>query len=184
MEGAVTRLFPLRSPLVLGSLLVLSTGCNDYEILKLEAEDIFYQLEASEVDVLLVVDNSCSMQPYQQKLSQNFNAFLTYFIEGNVDYQVGVVTTTSDRVEETCWQAVAEGLPEGLWIRRDPRPETCSSAPRVAGILAGSGLEVGCADPAAARSLIGDPAVAGVVVDGCNVSALFDLFCLTLFVTC
>ena len=29
-----------------------------------------------------------------EKLSQNFQSFLTYFIEGNIDYQIGVTTTT------------------------------------------------------------------------------------------
>ena len=41
---------------------------------------MFYQVEAGEVDVLLVVDNS-TMAPYQDKLSPNFETFLTYFIE-------------------------------------------------------------------------------------------------------
>ena len=75
------------------ALLVLA-GCSDYEIYKQESADIFYQLDASEVDILLVVDNSCSMEPYQQELAENFDNFLTYFIEGNVDYQIGVVTTS------------------------------------------------------------------------------------------
>ena len=59
-----------------------------------EIGDVFYQLDAGAVDILLVVDNSCSMQPYQQELANNFDSFLTYFIEGDVDYQIGVTTTT------------------------------------------------------------------------------------------
>ena len=69
-------------------------ACSDYEIIKRNVGDVFYQASAGEVDILLVVDNSCSMQPYQEKLSNNFDAFLTFFIEGNVDYRIGVVTTT------------------------------------------------------------------------------------------
>ena len=69
-------------------------GCSDYEIISKDVGDVFYQLEAGEVDVLLVVDNSCSMAPYQDKLSQNFETFLTYFIEGGIDYRIGVTTTT------------------------------------------------------------------------------------------
>ena len=61
---------------------------------KRELGDVFYQLDAGAVDILLVVDNSCSMQPYQQELASNFDNFLTYFIEGDVDYQIGVATTT------------------------------------------------------------------------------------------
>ena len=64
------------------------------ELSKRELGDVFYQLDAGAVDILLVVDNSCSMQPYQQELASNFDTFLTYFIEGDVDYQIGVATTT------------------------------------------------------------------------------------------
>ena len=74
---------------------LLMLGCTpDYEISKRELGDVFYQLDAGAVDILLVVDNSCSMQPYQQELANNFDNFLTYFIEGDVDYQIGVATTT------------------------------------------------------------------------------------------
>jgi len=70
------------------------TGCSEYELSKREQGDVFYQVDAGAVDILLVVDNSCSMQPYQEELAANFDAFLTYFIEGDVDYQIGVTTTT------------------------------------------------------------------------------------------
>lgn len=108
-------------PLLVGAALgagSLATGCNDYDIYKLESQDIFYQLEASEVDVLLVIDNSCSMEPYQSKLSQNFDSFLTYFLEGNVDYQVGVVTTTIGEVEPrgSCTTADVDRIPEGGFL--------------------------------------------------------------------
>ena len=74
---------------------LLILGCTpDYELSKRELGDVFYQLDAGAVDILLVVDNSCSMQPYQQELASNFDNFLTYFIEGDVDYQIGVATTT------------------------------------------------------------------------------------------
>ena len=77
---------------ILSLLAVFS--CSEYDLIKRDQADIFYQLEASEVDILLVVDNSCSMSPYQEKLSQNFDTFLTFFVEGNIDYQIGVTTTT------------------------------------------------------------------------------------------
>jgi hypothetical protein len=75
--------------------LLALVGCSDYELYKKEAADIFYQLEASDVDILLVVDNSCSMAPYQQELASNFDNVLTFFIEGNVNYQIGVITTSA-----------------------------------------------------------------------------------------
>ena len=97
--------------------MTVSMGCSDYEVYSLENADIFYQLEASEVDILLVVDNSCSMEPYQAKLSTSFDSFLTYFIEGDVDYQIGVTTTSLQQVEfdpyyaQYCSQQVIDDIP-------------------------------------------------------------------------
>lgn len=85
----------MKNQTILWCLSVSLLGCTpDYEISKREIGDVFYQLDAGAVDILLVVDNSCSMQPYQQELANNFDSFLTYFIEGDVDYQIGVTTTT------------------------------------------------------------------------------------------
>jgi hypothetical protein len=91
------------------------TGCSDYDLVTFDGDDVFYQLEASEVDVLLVIDNSCSMQPYQDELAQNFDNFLTYFQEGDVDYQMGVVTTAVSGSSPTdgCTQADLARIPEG-----------------------------------------------------------------------
>ena len=41
-------------------------SCSDYDLIKRDVGDVFYQLEAGEVDILLVVDNSCSMEPYHE----------------------------------------------------------------------------------------------------------------------
>jgi hypothetical protein len=92
----------------------LNLGCSDYDLIKRDVGDVFYQLEASEVDILLVVDNSCSMEPYQQKLSQNFDNFLTFFVEGDVDYQIGVTTTTVIKPDPygACTQADINAIPD------------------------------------------------------------------------
>ncbi|MEL6342810.1 MAG: hypothetical protein AAFV53_06730 [Myxococcota bacterium] len=76
-------------------------GCNENEfsIVRQDNADRFTQTEAGAADILLVVDNSCSMEPFQQKLASNFDTFLTFFLEGDVDYQIGVVTTTVDAVD-------------------------------------------------------------------------------------
>lgn len=97
-------LSPLRMNLAVvqlaGSIGIALGGCaSDNTIIKMEGDDVFYQVEAGEVDVLLVVDNSGSMQPYQEELASNFAAFLTYFEEGNVDYHIGVVTTSVEAPE-------------------------------------------------------------------------------------
>lgn len=81
---------------VLPALLLLS-GCSEYEIRDFEIVDVFNQNPAEAVDILLVVDNSCSMGPYQLQLGANFDAFITWFIDANVDYQIAVTTTSLER---------------------------------------------------------------------------------------
>ncbi|MCP4807510.1 MAG: hypothetical protein GY913_19820 [Proteobacteria bacterium] len=68
-------------------------GCTEYDVIVHDGADIFYQDPASAVDILLIVDDSCSMQPYQNELSKNFSQFISFFVDANVDYQIGVVTT-------------------------------------------------------------------------------------------
>ena len=80
-----------RTPLL---FLLPFLACPDYEVFhEMEQVDVFYQKAAEAVDVLLVIDNSVSMGMYQAELGEHFGAFLTYFIDAEVDYRVGVVTT-------------------------------------------------------------------------------------------
>jgi hypothetical protein len=69
-------------------------GCVEYDLQRFDGTDIFYQKPADLVDILLVVDNSCSMAPYQGKLASNFQAFIQFFVDVDVDYHIGVTTTT------------------------------------------------------------------------------------------
>ena len=55
--------------------------------------DAFLQDPAEKVDILLVVDNSCSMLAEQEKLSAEFEAFTEFFYVANTDYHIGVTTT-------------------------------------------------------------------------------------------
>ncbi len=82
--------------------------------------------------MLLVVDNSCSMEPYQNRLSENFDQFLTFFIEGDVDYQIGVITTSVAPAEAIPGTVSATrppstrspepgGLVDGGWITPTPK---------------------------------------------------------------
>jgi len=138
----------------LGCLLGLagtSMGCNDYNLTQFQAQDIFAQETAGSVDVLLVVDNSCSMQPYQQKLGDNFNDFLTYLQVGQVDYNIGVVTTTVDPpvAGPGCTQAVVDAIPAGghlvggTIIRDDTANAESAFKDLVAVGTCGSGYEMG-----------------------------------------
>lgn len=56
-------------------------------------EDRYVQVPVPKVDVLWVVDNSCSMVEEQNKLSENFPLFMDYFLSSNLDYHIGVVST-------------------------------------------------------------------------------------------
>ncbi|MBW2256197.1 MAG: hypothetical protein JRI25_16600 [Deltaproteobacteria bacterium] len=100
----------------IAAALLLLAGCSEYDIIDFEEVDVFFQNPAEEVDILMVVDNSCSMGPYQLALGANFNQFITYFIDANVDYHIGVTTTTIQRPEYTslipsCTQADLDEIP-------------------------------------------------------------------------
>lgn len=47
----------------------------------------------TKTDVVLIVDNSCSMQSFQMALGNNANAFLAYAFGASVDFHLGVTTT-------------------------------------------------------------------------------------------
>ena len=121
MKTHIRRIRQLSTMIALSSMGgVMLSSCSEYELKLSAGDDVFYQLEAGEVDVLLVIDNSCSMQPYQEELSTNFDAFLTYFIEGDVDYQIGVVTTSViDPVAVAgteCTQTVVDAIPDAGYL--------------------------------------------------------------------
>ena len=102
-------------------LLALALACSDYDLRTFEAADVFYQDPPSEVDILVVVDNSCSMSPYQANLARNFNEFITYFDDANVDYHIGIATTTVELPEpvDVCTQAVIDQIPAGGYLVED-----------------------------------------------------------------
>ncbi len=74
---------------------ILLSGCigNDYSVIEWDMVDVFFQNPMEKVDILLVIDNSPSMEPHQTELGQHFEAFLTYFIEADVNYHIAAITT-------------------------------------------------------------------------------------------
>ena len=72
-------------------------GCPEYSLRPNTHTDVFVQETRNTVDILLVVDNSCSMIDEQAKLADNFQSFIDAFIEADVDYQIGVVTTDQEQ---------------------------------------------------------------------------------------
>lgn len=63
--------------------------------------DSIKQITVPAVDVLFVVDNSCSMSDDQKLLRDNFPTFMAYFEGSGLDYHIGVVTTDMDAAKES-----------------------------------------------------------------------------------
>jgi hypothetical protein len=55
--------------------------------------EIFKQADNRKVDVLFVIDDSCSMGDEQMDLAQNFSSFINTANIRNVDFRIGVTTT-------------------------------------------------------------------------------------------
>ncbi len=55
--------------------------------------DRIVQVSRPSVDILFVIDNSCSMVQEQVLLANNFPTFLEYFQTSGLDYHIGVVST-------------------------------------------------------------------------------------------
>ena len=83
--------------LILGAGLLLIplvlSACQEQILYRPGVTAIFFQSPPTEVDILLVVDNSGSMQDEQEKLSVGFDNFVEFFDVADVDYHIGVTTT-------------------------------------------------------------------------------------------
>lgn len=55
--------------------------------------DTFRQDSKPKADILLVIDDSCSMSDKQMALAANFNSFIKYAQSSQVDFQMGITTT-------------------------------------------------------------------------------------------
>lgn len=81
-------------------MLLAGAGCTEYGYTERTAKDVFQQVRKNTVDVLMVVDNSCSMFEEQDNLAANFSSFISAFEGVDVDWQIGVTTTdTADAAQ-------------------------------------------------------------------------------------
>lgn len=55
--------------------------------------DTYEQVSIPKVDVLWVIDNSCSMMDEQTKLTANFPIYFSHIADSELDYHIGVVST-------------------------------------------------------------------------------------------
>lgn len=106
----------MRPIALLAAPLVASlAGCQDYnlqgsgdalgkynppDLAATEQVDRITQVTIPAVDVLWVIDNSCSMEEEQRALRDNFGSFMQYFTGSGLDYHVGVVSTDMDNRDE------------------------------------------------------------------------------------
>lgn len=92
------------------------------------------QARKSEVDVLFVIDDSCSMGDDQQALAMNFRSFIQQADVRQVDFQLGVTTTTLF--------GRAGQLEGPILTRNSPNLESQFQAQASVGVT-GSGIEQG-----------------------------------------
>jgi len=95
------------------AMVFLLTGCQEYDLIPgnglnaepnppdLSAEtkeDRIVQVTVPSVDVLWIIDDSCSMTEEQNALAANFASFVDYFVGSGLDYHIGVVSTDWDNI--------------------------------------------------------------------------------------
>jgi hypothetical protein len=86
----------LRFGLLLCAPPLLLVGCQEYGYSSNLQVDVFHQQTRSSVDMLIVVDNSCSMVEEQDNLAQNFEALINTFASADVSWQLAVTTTDTE----------------------------------------------------------------------------------------
>ena len=71
---------------------------DDSDVTYQDQVDTFTQrATGSKLDILWVIDNSGSMGDEQKALGDNFEAFITEFVEKDIDFQMAVTTTDTSR---------------------------------------------------------------------------------------
>ena len=89
--------------------------------------DEFSQLGTPKVDVLLVIDHSCSVADEQDSIASNFQSFIRFAQAQGIDYQLGVTTTDVD--DEAGRLCPLTGSPQNRIVtpNSQPDPETVFS---------------------------------------------------------
>lgn len=96
-----------------------------------ENTDRLVQIDKPQVDILWVIDNSCSMLEEQEGLAYNFPVFMNYFLNSGLDYHIGVVSTDMVDVNQSGKLVGAQGF---LYIDEEtPNPSSVFSQMAVMG---------------------------------------------------
>ena len=116
-----------------------------------EQKDVFSQLRQPKADILFVIDDSCSMSPYQNSLSTNARSFIDWAVRLNVDYHIMVTTTdVTGRVTTQCARpsgipgcaCLGPGSSARIITQATPNPEASFQANAVTGTT-GDAIEKG-----------------------------------------
>ncbi len=106
--NARNRTLVLGLAALVGGLALAPAGCQETRLYKVTThydlffpegalqKDTFTQKAAARIDILWVVDNSPSMLQEQNSLAANFDSFIQFIDESEVDYQIGVISTDLD----------------------------------------------------------------------------------------
>lgn len=79
---------------VLGILVpLLASGCSESQVTRPDWTEILLQNPPTEVDILMIVDDSGSMGDEQDELGEGFDRFVEFFDVAEIDYHIGVTTT-------------------------------------------------------------------------------------------
>ena len=160
------------SALLAGALFL--AGCPEPPTLIQRVQtDVFDQEIRKTVDILLVVDNSCSMIDEQIKLAANFDSFIEQFLTAEVNYQIGVVTTD---MTDPAQQGRLVGDTKLITAEMDVDTARQTFADNVKVCATGSGFERGMAAAAAALSadfVADDGPNAGFLRDDAALSVVF-----------
>jgi len=89
-----SRPFRFTAACVAALLTAALPACTEYSLAEYDVLDVYNQDPTEQVDILLMVDNSGSMLGYQLLLGARFPEFISAFVDADVDYHIGVVTTT------------------------------------------------------------------------------------------
>lgn len=168
--------------LLLGALFL--SACSEYEIsdgvpvvgmdnqppLPVQTRtDRIVQVTIPSVDVLWVIDNSCSMQDEQNSLTNNFPAFMDYFVGSGLDYHVGVVSTDMDDTSHNGKLRTASG---DKWIDESTNNPTNAFTTMANMGTSGSGNEQGIGAGYAALELKRDTYNSGFLRDSAAMHAV------------
>ncbi|MFM7204114.1 MAG: hypothetical protein ACKO6N_25310 [Myxococcota bacterium] len=140
------------------SLSLLHTGCQDDvpQLEKATLRDLYVQAALRQVDILLVVDSSGSMQDEQEKLVANFQTFIASFAGVEVDYHIGVITTD---VSNEAVAGILQGDPYFITPETLNAEEVFYTTITEKVGIRGSGLEMGLE---AARLALSEPLVSSL----------------------